>query len=822
MNSKCLSGIVCFFLLIFEASAGSGNVGDKKTYPAFPVGVTGAWVRIDPGRKMIVEKVDPDSPAAGQLEPGDVVTKAGGLTFDQPDPRVSLGTALSLAEAESGMLTLTILRKDQTLEATVKVPVLGDYKKDWPNRCAKSSKIIRDHARHLAGLQTDEGWYGKGSALWEVMGALFLLSTDDETYLPGLKRFASVLSKSVEERPSGSTWHLGYHLIFLGEYFLKTGDTTVLPAMKIACKIAAEGQSAGAWGHGFSGVSVGYVQSGLMNSAGVTLFLGMTLARECGITVHEEAWRRSLVFFYRNIGHGSIPYGDHRAEIYPDTNGRNAAIACAMGLLEGEAYQAAAQHLAMMVADSYASFEAGHTGGGFNVLWRGISLPLLPDTKMAMIRRQAHMRQLAWYYDLCRLPKGGFTLLPSPPGEKRYASEPWGRGLGLTYTAPKRTLRITGAPRTKHSKATPPIAPAVWGNKRDLQFLSSEHAEGFGEDKIPAHEVQALVEGKSPASPEVLRSFLHHFNPYIRTRAAWMLGSINSDDAYAVIAGALQHSDPRVRRAGCDAISQYDNWRRGKPSKIPREIVSAQFASSIESILNNPASAWWEIDGALNALRFAAPEEIRRNRATIARFAKSPHWYLRESAYWALIGLGKEITGPEFLELAKLYQQSRSVFERSAMNGGIEHLIRKDQIALEDKVIGQYMQMISSSLHDCLFEAGYDPFAARQEAAHRTMMVISDFQNPPFKLIAPQLAEYLAGWEPGGNQHANWLITGNRWQPGLVKIAKDLGKDAGPIIEQFQRCLESTNWNLKDGSRNPQLAVHQAMTEAVKHFESLR
>jgi len=82
------------------------------------------------------------------------------------------------------------------------------------------------------------------------------------------------------------------------------------------------------------------------------------------------------------------------------------------------------------------------------------------------------------------------------------------------------------------------------------------------------------------------------------------------------------------------------------------------------------------------------------------------------------------------------------------------------------------------------------------------MSLIADFKNPPYQLIAEQLSKYLEGWEPSNNQHANWLITGNKWQPGLVKIANDLGKDAGPIIKQFERCLQRDDWNLKPGKQN--------------------
>lgn len=820
MISRSVSFLaLCLLLLSFDSLAGSGAINKKSTYPAFQVGVTGAWVSIQPEHVMRVEEVQQGSPADGQLKVGDVIRAANGNAIQGDDPREPLGKAITQAEAKNGILRFSITREGKEGNVVVRIPKLGAYSKTWPASCEKSKKIIDKHARWLVKQQTDDGYYDNRGALWDAMGALFLLSTDDKAYDASVERYAHRLSADVERNPSGSAWHLGYHLIFLSEYYLKTGDVSVLPALEAGCKQAAEGQIAGAWGHYTNrNVSVGYVQSGLMNSAGVTLFLGMTLARECGVTVHEEAFQRSLVFFYRMAGHGSICYGDHRAEIYPDTNGRNAAIACAFSLLDQKPYEAASQHLALMVADSYKSFEAGHTGGGFNVLWRGIALMHLPDTDNTRHHRQEHMEQLAWYYDLTRLYDGGFGMLPSPPGEKRYTSEPWGRGLGLSYTATMRTLRITGGARTEHSKKTPKLDSLPWGSTRDQVFLSSVHAEGYGNNNQLARDVQSLVESKEPVSVDELSQMLRHFNPYIRTAAAWKLGKIHTEEAYNAIEKALRDKDVRVRRAACDTVSGYHHWSRGKTSAgIPRDIVSKRFIPHINKILADPEIAYWEADGALWALAAALPEDIRRHRKIIDVYGEHQEWYLRESAYWTFMGLGKDITGEEFLELARRYNLSISVFERSSMDGGINYLIRRQRVEFDPEVITQYVKSIADRLHNVAIAFGYDEFAARHEATHRTMMLLSRFKEPPYPLIAKNLATYMIGWKPG-NQHSNWLITGNNWQPGLAKIANDMGKDAGPIIAQFKRCLAEDFWNLKDKN---QPAVREAMQQAVGQFEAL-
>jgi len=86
---------------------------------------------------------------------------------------------------------------------------------------------------------------------------------------------------------------------------------------------------------------------------------------------------------------------------------------------------------------------------------------------------------------------------------------------------------------------------------------------------------------------------------------------------------ALKDADVRVRRAGCDAISSYTNWGRRHSQVIPREVVSKRFVPHLEKMLADPDAAWWEIDGALWALEYALPDDIRRNMPTIKKFGNT-------------------------------------------------------------------------------------------------------------------------------------------------------------------------------------------------------
>ncbi|MEN8785225.1 MAG: DUF6288 domain-containing protein, partial [Akkermansiaceae bacterium] len=219
------------YLLLLLTKAGVGKeVGGNKAYPVFPLGPTGIHASIEPGFKVTVKSVEPDSPAdESGLQAGDIITKAGGTAIDGPDPRVILGQAIGLAEAYDGVLKLGVLREGagnpSGSEISIQVQPLGAYRDTWPNSCPKSQAIILKNAQHVSGAIQKDGSYQLGGVrlgfndLKACMASLFLLSTGDGSYLPLVANHARALSKSAETRKNAGghiNWQLGYQGIFLG------------------------------------------------------------------------------------------------------------------------------------------------------------------------------------------------------------------------------------------------------------------------------------------------------------------------------------------------------------------------------------------------------------------------------------------------------------------------------------------------------------------------------------------------------------------------------------------------------------------------------
>jgi hypothetical protein len=287
------------------------------------------------------------------------------------------------------------------------------------------------------------------------------------------------------------TWNNGYNGIACGEYYLRTGDKSVLPIMQHYCDDAKARQKFDCgWTHWGNGVSPGYVAGGLLNAAGAQLLTTMLLGKECGVNVDEQTLLNALRHFYRFAGHGGVAYGDHRPEGGFGSNGKDGMIAAAMKIASGAQgdttiYQQAAKCLAMTMIESYPGLAMGHGDEGRgDGIWTSIINSYLVKEKPALYRES--MDRLTWWHDLSREPGGSIGIATMEWGDGKVGSS--GPGIGLSYTAPLQTLRITGAPRTKFSQKYT-LPENLWGTKADRAFFSIEHNPKYHEygPEEPAH-----------------------------------------------------------------------------------------------------------------------------------------------------------------------------------------------------------------------------------------------------------------------------------------------------------------------------------------------
>ena len=238
-------------------------------------------------RQVAITEVEKSTPAEGILAVGDVLLGVGGKAFSY-DPRTELGKALSAAESDAGggKLALTRWRADKTDEVVVNLTVLGNYSATAPFDCAKSKRILEQGCKALAEKVARPS--NSEDPIVRSLNALALLASDNPDYLPLVKREAE-WAAGFKSR-SMQTWHYGYVIMLLSEYVMATDDQTVMPGLRRLALEAAKGQSAvGSWGHGFAipdGRLGGY---GMMNSPGVPLTISLVMAREAGVKDPEVA-----------------------------------------------------------------------------------------------------------------------------------------------------------------------------------------------------------------------------------------------------------------------------------------------------------------------------------------------------------------------------------------------------------------------------------------------------------------------------------------------------------------------------------------------------
>ena len=560
----------------------NGGVPDEDPPITINLGPTGArgWVYhvktdTSESRQILVTAVDAGSPANGILAADDVILGADGTganpTAFSADARKSLALAIAEAEARSpANLKLLRWRSGSTATVTLALQTMGVYSATAPYSCPKSTKILRDGLQYVYDNET-AGRYS--------FGAITLLATNSPTYRAKAQTAARALIPSQatmdrmmsDERDANSmvTWQRGHTLIFLAEYYLATGDAEVLPAIEAyAVNIAKNHSLFGTVGHIFAEKNPDGSHNGPMggvygpvNTPGLFCFLGVLLAKECGLTNPEldPAIERSSRFFAYYADKGAIPYGEHDPfSQQHENNGKCGLSALAFMLQTNRA--AECTFFAKMSTASATEREVGHTGSFFNYVWAPLGAAGGGEQAAA-----AHFSRISWMLDLNRRWDGKFQY-DCLNGEGHNSGSTWydfrmSTAALLTYALPLRELHITGkghdpARRLSNADVIEAVAADDYdadsrGNSgliADLENWSpkvrKEAAEELGTRSIDASElsqITALANNTGASS----RS---------RTGACYALGRIGDSSSAATLAALLTDSDPYVRYMAAESM----------------------------------------------------------------------------------------------------------------------------------------------------------------------------------------------------------------------------------------------------------------------------
>ncbi len=303
---------------------GPVGIGIELTLPAFG---------------MQIRNVEKDSPAdkTGKLKKGQIIESINGEKLADIDPRIQLGNMITKAEAGDGVIRLMVKESPDAKaeEVVVRIPALGAYSKTWPRNCAKSDRIVRDLADYLRTREDFALSHLAGPAM------LFMLSTGEEKDLDvvrgWIRKVVDTYRTPADVAPI-QNWTVGYCGVPLCEYYLRTGDRSILPAIKMVADHAKWDMYNDGWAHGtYQGrrgpdarMAFPYMSGGHINACGVHVVTFLLMAKECGVDVDGPTLQRSFKQFFRFAARGNVPYGDGIPEQSFVDNGKTGGLAFTM------------------------------------------------------------------------------------------------------------------------------------------------------------------------------------------------------------------------------------------------------------------------------------------------------------------------------------------------------------------------------------------------------------------------------------------------------------------------------------------------------------
>ena len=527
--------------------------------------------------QVLVVCVGTNTPASGVFKYQDVIlgVSIGSNHIPIPlftnDTRKAIGRAIGDAEAGDGWMNFSVWRGGKNTTLSIRLPIRGlAYSATAPYNCPKSALIL-SNAVAVLGAQP----------LANPISGLALLAAGGNNNLPKIQTYARGLTSA----PAGGKcmWGWGYNGLFLAEYYLKTGDTEVLPVLNEILIRAANGTDRyGTTCHSesyrnddgsYNGTSCGY---GPVNQAGLAANLGLVMGRKClvsaGMRVDpaiNAAITRGVNFFGWHVQKGEIQYGEHN----PWGGGSHAAngkhgLAAVLFAMVGDQPQAT-EYWTRMTLAGYVGRELGHTGQGFSYLWDGMGVNMAGPHAMA-----AYVSNIRWHLDLERCSDGSFAY----DGHEQYgpssATNYWTYNAYynfvdptasyiLTYAAPLKQIYLTGRnANPAHVLSPDKVTDALWSamiytNK--TLMTKNQLIAGLGAyDPTVRWWVAEELAGRPGVDLASIINLCGSPNAWLRASACTVLGTMKNTNSLVALGQCLSDSDLSVRAHAAVALKWFD------------------------------------------------------------------------------------------------------------------------------------------------------------------------------------------------------------------------------------------------------------------------
>ncbi len=385
-----------------------GKTDADQTAPhPMGLGILGAEGNYQVGHKdIVVTAVQSGGLVAGiGLQVGDKVLAANGKDFEAATndildggkgPQEGLGYAIQASLKSRTPLELKVQRGSQTLTLKVPLPSLRPFAKSYPENCPRTDKMLEVLCDYLRANAGPEVVWGNRWVTSTACG-LTLLGNGDKKDAPMLKALAQRFCSEWETlKVQGGlhSWNVVYAGTYLCEYYLATGDTAVLPTIKLICddlvkRLGANGRS----GHAYE---VGYDGAGL-NIITTNKLLVWALASKCGVKIDTDAFDRAYKHCLASQqGDGCVCYIINGGGA--DGLGRTGLFALAMAISgkdkEKGLFASTFIHSHMKQAREC------HANGVMGMLWAPAALSLYNQKGY-----REFMDYWSWYFELANRPE---------------------------------------------------------------------------------------------------------------------------------------------------------------------------------------------------------------------------------------------------------------------------------------------------------------------------------------------------------------------------------------------------------------------------------
>ena len=391
------------------------------------LGITGARAKILQARpsEFEIAYVFEDTPAAGNLLPGDRITGIANSPFSTPHsfgygvgkfgyqgPMMEFADALESAES-SGKLILNIIRDENKRTAELNIPITyGILGKTYPFECVKTDRILNDLLPWLAERQKPDGTWSDRPHL-NAFAALSLLASGKKQYVGHLEKAARAFARSTDktiEYGGLDCWKYGLYAIYLSEYYLVTKEEWVLAELEeISIWLEKAQISDGGWGHrpanrpggnGYGSICILTMQAKM----------AMGLMAKCGVEINTDQYRAAHDFVVKGTGESGYVWYKNEGRTNPGyaDMGRTGAAAIAHALSpEQPGYREYAQRAADCIGTHPDTFSDTHGSPILGMVWTAIGAGVNED---AFRKLMDHNR---WWFTLARCPDGSFYYQPN-------------------------------------------------------------------------------------------------------------------------------------------------------------------------------------------------------------------------------------------------------------------------------------------------------------------------------------------------------------------------------------------------------------------------